>query len=168
LAFDNPYHALIAGQDPAEVLVRTAREIPEQMRIWAPSRFIDTYAPGQRTAHRILLHLLHVELIDGVRLRMALSTPDYEVQPFDPDAWMRVEALDSGPMALTAWSALRAINLVSWQAVPRQEWDRPFRHPECGTMTLRDLAAIWAGHDLHRLEQLRAIERGPLMRSAVD
>jgi len=36
-------------------------------------------------------------------------------------------------------------------------WRQPFRHPECGTMTLEDLAAICAGHELHHLAQLRQI-----------
>jgi DinB superfamily len=160
VAFVNPYQALIDRRDPVQILEHTLSELPAQMRIWAQSRFVDTYAPGKRAAHRILLHLLHVELVDSVRLRMALSTPDYAVQPFEPDAWMRAESLDSSPMAISAWSALRAINLVLWKALPALEWNRAFQHPEYGTMTLRDLAGLWAGHDVHRLNQLRAIEEG--------
>jgi hypothetical protein len=161
VAFVNPYQSLLSGRDPVESLAQTARELPAQMRVWAPGRFLETYAPGKLTAHRILMHLLHVEMVESVRLRMMLTAPDYVVQTYDPDAWLRGETLDSTPQALAAWSALRTINLVLWQDVASREWDRAFQHPEHGPMTLRHLAALWAGHDLHRLMQLRALERGP-------
>jgi hypothetical protein len=115
------------------------------------------YAPGKWTAREILLHLTHVELVDGVRLRMALSEPGYVVQPFDPEEWMRVERSPTGPQIVSCHQLLRRLNLALWDAVPLSRWERPFGHPECGTMTLRDLAAIWAGHELHHLAQLRAI-----------
>ena len=157
MGFINPYEALIGERDPVDVLFETAREVTSCVRGWTPVQFNDTYAPGKRTGQRILLHLLHVELVDGVRLRMALTDSDYVVQPFDADAWMLWERLYNGPLALAAWSAMRAVNLALWRTVTPAQLERPFEHPECGRMTPRHLAAIWAGHDLHHLHQLRAI-----------
>lgn len=158
MPFLNPYRALIGRRDPVEVMAQTSQELPALVRRWPAVRFSDSYAPDKRSGHRILLHLLHVELVDGVRLRMALSTPGYAVQPFDPDAWMEAEPLANGPQALVTWSALRAVHLQLWRVVTPVQWALPFRHPECGSMTLGNLAEIWAGHDLHHLHQLRAIE----------
>ncbi|MGH9374507.1 MAG: DinB family protein [Vicinamibacterales bacterium] len=157
MTFVNPYRALVVHREALDIFTETARELPACVRSWTPAQFNDTYAPGKRTANRILLHLLHVELVDSVRLRMAISTPGYSVQPFDPDAWMKAELLHNGVLVVAAWSALRAVNILVWAGLTPEEWDVPFAHPECGAMTLRDLAEIWAGHDLHHLAQLRAI-----------
>jgi len=162
VAARHPHEALLAHKDPVEVLVRTARELPLQVRSWTPARFDETYAPGKLTGHRILVHLLNVELAYGPRLGMALSSPGHLGPPFDPNAWRPIEALNNGPVALTAWSALRAVNIRVWLQVRRRYWAWPFAHPEFGKITLRDLAAIWAGHDLHHLVQLRAIGRASL------
>lgn len=157
MAFVNPYAEWVAGHDPLALFRRTAEELPALVAGWRSAEWSATYTPGKRSGGRILLHLLHVEMIDGVRLRMALSTPGYSVQPFEPDAWMESDPVDDGPRALAAWSALRALDLALWRTVG--DWDLGFAHPECGEMTLRDLAGVWNGHDRHHLEQLRAIGR---------
>jgi hypothetical protein len=164
----HPYGALLDHHDPVEVLVRTAAELPLQVRAWTPARFDQACDPGKRTGHGILVHLLNVELAYGPRLSMALFSPGQVGQPFDPIALRQVEALNNGPVALTAWSALRAANIRTWLKVQRRCWAWPFAHPEFGTITLRELAAIWAGHDLHHLIQLRAIGRASLREELGD
>ncbi|MGH9370714.1 MAG: DinB family protein [Vicinamibacterales bacterium] len=164
MAVVHPYGALLAHHDPIDVLVRTSRELPMQVRAWAPARFETASAPGERTGHRILLHLLHMELAYGLRVRMAFLAPGDAARPVDPDLWEDLDALNNGPVALAAWSALRAANIRIWEDVRRRYWAWPFAHPEFGAITLRELAAIWAGHDLHHLSQLRAIDRVSLAR----
>jgi hypothetical protein len=159
MPFVNPYEALLEGRDARDVMAASVDELSALVRDWPEARFEASYAPGKWTARQILLHLAHVEMIDGVRLRMALSETDYVVQPFTPDAWVRAEAPPAGPQALAEFHAMRRMNLGLWQAVPANRWSQPFRHPECGTMTLTDLASICAGHELHHLAQLRRIDQ---------
>jgi hypothetical protein len=167
VALIHPYGALLEHHDPVEVLVRTAGELPGLVRAWTPARFDQACGPGKRTGHGILVHLLNVELAYGPRLSMALFSPEHLAQPFDPIASRHVEARSNGPVALTAWSALRAANIRTWRKVQRRCWTWPFAHPEFGIVTLRQLAAIWAGHDLHHLIQLRAIGRASLREEPV-
>ena len=157
MPFVNPYNALLQGRHPVEVLASSIDELSNLVCDWPASRYDASFAPGKWTARQILLHLAHVEMIDGVRLRMALAEPDYVVQPFTPDAWVRAEEPASGPDVVAQFHAMRRMNLALWRAVPVDRWRAPFRHPECGTMTLDDLASICAGHELHHLAQLRQI-----------
>jgi uncharacterized damage-inducible protein DinB len=157
MAFVNPYAALLEGRDPRDVMAASVGELSAIVRDWPAARYDASYAPGKWTARQILLHLAHVEMIDGVRLRMALSETDYVVQPFTPDAWLDAEQPRSGPEVVAEFQAMRRMNLGLWRAVPADRWRTPFRHPECGTMTLEDLASICAGHELHHLAQLRHI-----------
>jgi hypothetical protein len=96
MTFSNPYEVLVRGRDLIEIFVETSREIPGAVAGWSDADLARSYAPGKWSAHRILLHVLHVELIDGVRLRMARSDPKYVVQAFDPEAWMANEAFTDG------------------------------------------------------------------------
>jgi uncharacterized damage-inducible protein DinB len=162
MTFSNPYADLVRDRDLVSTFEETATTVPDKVRNWSDPQFAATYAPGKWSAHRILLHMLHVEMIDGVRLRMARTDPSYVVQSFVPEAWMKSESLASGPVAIAAWSALRAVNLALWREVRPDEWDRPFKHPASGDMTLRNLAQIWSGHDLHHLAQLRQIAERPV------
>ena len=157
MPFVNPYESSLEGRDPRDVMEASVRDLSELVSGWQAAKYDASYALGKWTARQILLHLAHVEMIDGVRLRMALSEPDYLVQPFTPDAWVHAEEPPSGPEALAEFHAMRRMNLGLWRAVPTARWRQPFRHPECGTMTLEDLAAICAGHELHHLAQLRQI-----------
>jgi len=162
MPFTNPYEHLVGDRDLVGIFVETLDAIPAAVRGWSSAQFSRTYEQGKWPAHRILLHILHVEMIDGVRLRMARSDPRYVVQAFDPEAWMASESLTDGPAIVSAWTGLRAINLTLWREVQGEAWDRPFQHPACGDMTLRNLAQIWSGHDLHHLAQLRQIAARPV------
>jgi hypothetical protein len=162
MPFVNPYAALLGGREPREVMAASVDELSRLVRDWPAARYDASYEPGKWTARQILLHLAHVEMIDGVRLRMALSEPNYVVQPFTPDAWVAAEVPPSGPDALAEFHAMRRMNLDLWRAVPADRWRQPFRHPECGTMTLEDLASICAGHELHHLAQLGRIGAAPV------
>ena len=157
MPFVNPYQALLQGRDPRDVLESAVGDLSTLVHGWSAAQYDASYAPGKWTARQILLHLAHVEMIDGVRLRMALAEPGYVVQPFTPDAWVRVESPASGPTVVAEFHAMRRMNLGLWRAVPADRWRAPFAHPECGTMTLEDLASICAGHELHHLAQLRHI-----------
>jgi hypothetical protein len=159
MPFVNPYRDRVEGRDPIEVFSENARTIPALVERWTPAQFAASYAPGKWSGARLLVHLLQIEIVDGFRLRMALSDPAYVVQPFEPEAWMAAEPLADGPAALAAWRGLRAVDLELWRSVPAGRWDLPFQHPETGDMTLRDLAGIWSGHELHHLDHLREIDR---------
>lgn len=157
MPFVNPYAPLLEGRDARDVLAASVDELSRLVRDWPAARYDASYAPGKWTARQILLHLAHVEMIDGVRLRMALSEPDYVVQPFTPDAWVGAEEPRPGADVMADFHAMRRMNLGLWRTVPADRWRQPFRHPECGRMTLEDLAGICAGHELHHLAQLRQI-----------
>ena len=60
----------------------------------------------------MLTHLAQAEMVFGNRLRFGLAEEDYVIQPFDQDAWMRVEPRVDGHAALAAYLGLRQMNLA--------------------------------------------------------
>jgi hypothetical protein len=153
----NPYEKDLGGRDPIAALGETPGRIRDVAGKMAPADFGRSYAPGKWDARRILVHLAHTEMAYGLRLRMALATEHYVVQPFDQDGWMAREPLVEGPSALGAYLELRRLNLPLFRSLTAEERGRTLWHPERGAVTVGWIVELLAGHDLHHLAQLEQI-----------
>ncbi|OLE12416.1 MAG: hypothetical protein AUG89_07570 [Acidobacteria bacterium 13_1_20CM_4_56_7] len=78
---------------------------------------------------------------------------------FDRRAQQRESQGKSLPQLLDEFARVRAENLVELRAlnVTDQELNRRGLHPELGTVTLSQLLATWAAHDLTHLHQISRI-----------
>jgi hypothetical protein len=126
---------------------------------WTPAQFERTYAPGKWTARQVLIHLAQAELAIGARARMALATPDYVAQNFDQNAWVAFERGLSGRDALDVFLALVAMNRSLFESLSAAERATPLSHPEYGALTVDWILHQLAGHQIHHLPQLEAIDK---------
>lgn len=149
----NPYAADLGDHDAITVLSETPAHLTTLIDGWLPADFERTYAPGKWHARQLLVHLLHVEIAFSWRLRMALSSQDYLVQPFEQDEWMHLEALVPAIEAWTAWRSLRAVNLRLARHLKAEQKAKVFTHPAFGSWTVATLIEWVAGHDRHHLPQ---------------
>ena len=78
---------------------------------------------------------------------------------FDRRAQERDSQGKSLPQLLDEFARLRAENLVALRALnlTEQDLNRRGLHPELGTVTLSQLLATWAAHDLTHLHQISRI-----------
>jgi hypothetical protein len=77
----NPYQTSLGAQDPVVALSETPERIRELIGRMGRADFTRPLAPGKWNAREILVHLAHTELAFGFRVRLALSTEAYVVQP---------------------------------------------------------------------------------------
>lgn len=109
----------------------------------------------------IVGHLIHGERTDWmVRVRIILQHG--ESRPFDPFdrlAQTRESQGKSLPELLDDFARLRTENIKALCAMNLQpsDFDRRGRHPELGMVTLSQLLATWAVHDLTHLHQLSRV-----------
>jgi uncharacterized damage-inducible protein DinB len=151
------YEASLGGRDPLLALVDTPERIRELIGRMSTADFTRPRAPGKWNARQILVHLAHDEMVLGVRVRYALASERYVVQPFDQDAFMAREPLIEAPAALAAYYAMRHWNLPLFRSLDAGERAKTFQHPEQGEMTIGMLVTQLAGHELHHLAQLQQI-----------
>jgi len=103
-------------------------------------------------------HLIHGERTDWMpRVKMILQFG--ETQTFVPfDRWAQERESQGKSLAnlLDEFARLRAENLDELRKLSLQETDlsRRGRHPALGTVTLSELLAAWAGHDLTHVHQI--------------
>lgn len=154
---ENPYGKYIEGRDPIVLMGQTPDRIKTLVENWPAANLRRSYAPGKWEARQILLHLAHVELALANRVRMALSAPDYVVQPFDQDEWMKTEPVPDGLASLHVYYGLRQLTLACARNLTAERRAHTFTHPERGTISVNWLFVMLAGHDIHHLRQLETI-----------
>lgn len=109
----------------------------------------------------IVGHLIHGEKTDWIpRARMILSAGESrEFEKFDRRAQERESDGKSLAQLLDEFGRLRSENLRELRAMnlTRQDMERRGRHPALGVVTLSQLLATWAAHDLTHLHQLSRV-----------
>lgn len=153
-----PYAEYLNGRDPVEVMVETIPKTRAAVSRFRPEDFDRSHAPGKWTAREVLIHMAHAEIVFGTRVRFALTTDNYVVQPFDQDAWMELDqkGLD-GQAALALFSFARAFNLGLFRQLSKDDRAKTFMHPERGRIDVEDILVMTAGHEVHHLAQLEQI-----------
>jgi DinB superfamily len=113
------------------------------------------------SAFDIIGHLVFAERSDWMpRVRILLENG--EVRPFDPfDRFAQLkESQDKSlEQLLDDFARLRKDNLAALHALDLQQGEltRRGRHPALGVVTLSELLATWAVHDLTHLHQLSRV-----------
>jgi hypothetical protein len=153
----NPYAASLGSRDVLSVLADTPERIRMLVTTMGPSGVARSHAPGKWTVQQVLVHLAQVELAFGVRARMALTTSEYVVQPFDQDRWIALEPPADAATALAAYEGLRALNLALFRSLTPEQRTITLMHPERGRIDVWEIAASLAGHELHHLGQIEAV-----------
>lgn len=113
------------------------------------------------SAFDIVGHLIVGERTDWMqRLRIILENG--EARPFDPFdrfAQVRESQGKSLEQLLDEFARLRKENLAALQALnlKQEDFTRKGKHPALGVVTLSQLLATWAVHDLTHLHQLTRV-----------
>ena len=113
------------------------------------------------SAFDVLGHLIHGERTDWMpRARMILEFGESRAfTPFDRRAQERESEGKSLAELLDEFARLRAENLAELRALnlTEQDLNRRGLHPALGTVTLSQLLATWAAHDLTHLHQVARV-----------
>jgi DinB family protein len=113
------------------------------------------------SAFDIVGHLIFGERTDWIpRARNILENGESQAfDPFDRFAQFRESQGKSLDQLLDEFARLRKENLATLQSLNLQpkDFERRGKHPELGTVTLGELLATWAAHDLTHLHQLSRV-----------
>jgi hypothetical protein len=135
-------------------LVALLRDLPDQ---WTRRN----EGEGTWSACDVVAHLIHGERTDWmVRVRGLLEFgPAHTFEPFDRAGHER--EVQNVPLVhlLNEFAQVRSENLRALHALNLQPEDlgREARHPAFGPVTLSQLLATWAAHDLTHLHQISRV-----------
>lgn len=149
---------MLSPGDAREVLTRTPQTVRALLgdisEGWAATR----PGPEEWSPSDVVAHLIHGERTDWIP-RMRILLEHGEERPFDPfdrTGWRQEAEGKTLPQLLDTFDAMRGENLAALDAVPLDEatLERRGTHPELGPVTLAELLATWAAHDLAHMAQI--------------
>ncbi len=144
-----------------DLLERTPAVIGALLRGTSASWHAVDEGPDTWSAFDVVGHLIHGEETDWIpRARIILEHG--EDRPFEPfDRFAQLGRFVDWPLdrLLARFAELRRENLEivrKWRHSEAQ-LELPGRHPELGRVTLRELLATWAVHDLNHIAQISRV-----------
>lgn len=148
-------------QDTIALLSRTPAALNALLRDLPDIWTLRNEGENTWSVYDVVGHLNHGERTDWLpRVKRILEFG--ETKPFDPfDRWAqgRESQGKSLPQLLDEFAQLRAENVTELRALNLQPRDLERRglHPSQGVVTMSDLIATWAAHDLTHLHQISRI-----------
>jgi uncharacterized damage-inducible protein DinB len=141
------------------------RRTPDILRVWLSdlpdSWTMTNEGPETWSAFDIVGHLIHGERTDWMeRVELILAHGDRRpFVPFDRFAQFTASRGKSLGQLLDTFAELRTSNLIRLQSLrlTPEDFDRPGRHPELGSVNLGQLLATWVAHDLNHLGQIARV-----------
>lgn len=150
-----PYAQYVGDRDPVDVLRESFDAYRELSREIAADMWDRPIAPGKWTIRQVLVHVVQWEMILGLRLRFALASPDYVVQPFEQDPLMIEAAVVDGSTALAAFEAVRKMTMTFAASLTPAQRRQKTQHAERGEIDVQDILVTLAGHGVHHLKQIQ-------------
>ena len=145
-------------QQTISLLTRTPAALNALLRDLPESWTLRSEGGNTWSAFDVVGHLIHGERTDWIpRARMILQFGESQAfEPFDRWGQERESQGKSLVQLLDEFAHLRSENLAELRALNLESADleRHGRHPALGVVTLSQLLATWAVHDLTHLHQI--------------
>ena len=140
-----------------EILSRTPATLRALLLGLGPEWAAQGYGADTWAARDVLAHLIHAERTDWIpRARVILEHGNARpFEPFDRNGYIAEARGKPLGVLLDEFEACRGASLKDLDGfgLTDAHLDRPGRHPALGPVTLRNLLATWAVHDLNDLAQ---------------
>lgn len=120
---------------------------------------LDTpYREGGWTVRQLVHHIADSHANAYIRIKLALTEDNPTIKPYDEAAWAALpdstQPIDSS-LAITDGIHMRLVALL--ESLSEAEFQRTFRHPERGPMTIAGNLALYDWHSRHHLAHITAL-----------
>jgi len=123
---------------------------------------LDTpYRDGGWTVRQVVHHLPDSHMNSYVRFKLALTEDEPTIKPYAEDRWAELADTKATPVevSLTLLDSLHDRWVRLLESLTPEDWERTFRHPELGAMTLEKALAIYAWHGRHHVAHITELRK---------
>ena len=147
--------SLVEGKDPIAVQTETPAAVARLIASSPREKLNRPPAPGKWSLAAIVAHLAEGEIALSWRYRQIAEKEGAALSGYDQNVWYRLGDYDSRDPeeSLAQFRLLREANLRMFARLTPDDWQRSGLHAERGRLTMKDLVAQAAGHDLSNLQQ---------------
>ena len=143
------------GDDELEACLAKIEETPARMRAAVDGlneEQLDTpYRPDGWTVRQVVHHVPESHLTSYTRFKLALTEDEPTVKPYFEDRWAQLDDARQAPISLSL-DLLDAVH-----GLKPEDFQRTFRHPEIGIVSLDKNVALYAWHGPHHVAQITSL-----------
>lgn len=124
------------------------------------SEQLDTpYREGGWTVRQVVHHVPESHMNAYIRFKLALTEDVPTIKPYMEDRWAKLEDVGKTPIevSLALLDSLHQRWVILLRSLREEEFERKFRHPELGELTLGTNLGLYAWHGRHHVAHITSL-----------
>lgn len=121
---------------------------------------LDTpYRPEGWTVRQVVHHVPESHLHSYIRFKLAITENEPTIKPYDEASWAKLDDAKQAPieLSLDLLEALHKRWVWFLRTLKPDDYQRTFRHPEIGIVTVDKNIALYAWHGQHHIAQITSL-----------
>ncbi len=117
------------------------------------------YRPGGWTVRQVVHHVPESHMTSYLRLKLAVTENEPVIKPYDEDSWAKLDDAQQAPieLSLDLLESLHKRWMWFLRTLKPDDYQRTFRHPEIGVVSIDKNIALYAWHGPHHVAQITAL-----------
>ncbi|HEY3975094.1 MAG TPA: putative metal-dependent hydrolase [Candidatus Sulfotelmatobacter sp.] len=146
-------------QSALDDIARTPANLRAAIQGLTESQLDKPYRPDGWTVRQVVHHVPDSHLNAYVRFKLALTEDEPTIKPYAEDRWAELADTKATPVGVSL-SLLESLHdrwIRLLRSLSPNDWQRTFRHPELGAMTLEKTLALYAWHGRHHVAHITSL-----------
>lgn len=149
--------------DQRAAFIGKIEETPARMRVAVAGlndEQLDTpYRPGGWTVRQVVHHVPESHLNSYVRFKLAITEDEPTIKPYFEDRWAELDDARQAPIALSLdlLEALHRRWVWFLRSLKQADFQRTFRHPDLGIVSVDKNIALYAWHGQHHVAHITSL-----------
>jgi uncharacterized damage-inducible protein DinB len=146
-----------------QTLIDQIAATPEKMRTavagLSDAQLNTPYRPEGWTVRQVVHHVPESHMHSYVRFKLAITEEEPTIKPYYEDRWALLDDANRAPieLSLNLLSALHERWVWFLRSLKEVDFQRTFRHPDLGTVSLDKNLALYAWHGRHHVAQITSL-----------
>jgi DinB superfamily len=148
-------------KDSIEAIAQAPANLRAAIKGFSPQQLDTPYRPEGWTVRQVVHHVPDSHLNAYVRFKLALTEDEPTIKSYAEDRWATLADTHSTPVevSLTLLESLHDRWVRLLRSLHKDDWQRAFRHPELGEVTLERNLALYAWHGRHHVAHITSLRK---------
>jgi len=150
-------------EDDRRRFIDEIEEAPARLRAsvegLSPEQLETPYREGGWTVRQVVHHVPDSHLNSYTRFKLALTEEEPTIKPYHEDLWADLADGRRAPIevSLALLESLHSRWVMLLRSLTPKDFDRTFRHPDIGVVTLAKNLGLYAWHGRHHTAQITSL-----------
>jgi len=152
-----------ASNEQIKLAIDEIAEAPAKLRAavraLTPDQLETPYRPGGWTVRQVVHHVPDSHLNSYCRFKLALTEDEPTIKPYFEGSWAELGDVRATPIevSLALLESLHERWVLLLKSLAPMDFERKFRHPEIGVVSLAETACHYAWHGRHHVAHITSL-----------